>query len=147
MKKLTLNVNKEAGKQLEFLNDHSDSLDFLNNKQHHIGAKNSNLILSSSVGSRIYASGSLWAHRSLNAQLVLNFWTEQQYHMAAASSHLILSSSVGSIVAVSGAFKTVGMTNANKDTLTPQAGTVIWNTTSGSMQVYNGTAWKIVTVT
>jgi len=59
MKKLTLNTNKGPGKQLEFFNDHSDSLDFLNDKQYHLNAKSGHLILSSSNGSEIYVSGTL----------------------------------------------------------------------------------------
>ncbi|KKQ98809.1 MAG: hypothetical protein UT24_C0036G0007 [Candidatus Woesebacteria bacterium GW2011_GWB1_39_12] len=60
---------------------------------------NSNLILSSAVGSIIAASGSIDFTN-----------TDKNYHIRAVNSHLILSSSVGSVIAVSGAFHFKGIT-------------------------------------
>ena len=57
MKKLTLNNNQNS--QLEFINDHSDSMDFLNDKQYHLSAKSGHLILSSTAGSIVSLSSSL----------------------------------------------------------------------------------------
>jgi hypothetical protein len=92
MKQLTLNVNKQPGKQLELTNDHSDSLDFLNDKQHHLNAKSGHLILSSSAGSIIVLSSTLDITNVGN----------KNYHVRNSSGHLILSSSVGSRIVASG---------------------------------------------
>ena len=128
MKKLTLNTNKGPG-GLEFFNDHSDSLDFLNDKQYHLNAKSGHLILSSSNGSEIYVSGTLdllsyskFDVRYLNtaslpdqryvltssdveqriqSNLVTSGTFKIQSIISNYSQYLILSSTVGSIVALS----------------------------------------------
>jgi len=128
MKKLTLNTNKGPG-GLEFFNDHSDSLDFLNDKQYHLNAKSGHLILSSSNGSEVYVSGTLdllsyskFDVRYLNtaslpdqryvltssdveqriqSNLVTSGTFKVQSVISNYSQYLILSSAVGSIVAFS----------------------------------------------
>ena len=57
---------------------------------------------------------------------------------AAASARLDLGGTTGALLIPR-------LTNAQKDALTPTAGMIIYNTTSGSFQAYN-TSWKTITI-
>ncbi len=137
----TVNYTAELGKQIEFRGISSlflsgvqgmtitGSIDFYNDSQYHINARNSSLILSSTFDA-IYVSGNFQASGShtLTGSLVLfdniTFWQNKQYHINASASHLILSSSTGT-VHVSGNFKTSGSIQwANSSLGTGQGGSI-----------------------
>lgn len=111
------------------------------NKNYHLLAPNSNLILSSAVGSVIAVSGSLDLPQ-----------TDKAYHIRAVNSHLILSSSAGSVVFISGTVKSTsgysGSLSGSVDVSSGRLSNVTVSGTftgsiSGSVDLYGGRAHTV----
>ena len=134
------------------------NLDLSNaNSIYHLRAVNSHLILSSSAGSIISLSGSLFASGSANAvtgtlrvdpNLDLSN-ANAVYHVRAVNSHLILSSSAGSVVKMSAALAPLRLTTATliagSDVLT---GAIVWDNTTKTLRTYSAEGWvRILTGT
>jgi hypothetical protein len=87
---------------------------------------NSNLILSSAVGSVIAASGSIDFTN-----------TDKAYHLRAVNSNLILSSSAGSVIALSGVLDFQNTENKNY-TIVNRSGFLILSSSAGSLISISG---------
>ena len=105
-------------------------------KNYHIKSADSHLILSSSAGSIVALSSSLYASGSshvmtgtlrVDPNLDLSN-AGAVYHVRAVNSHLILSSSVGSTIAMSGGLRL--QNEASGSIAAPAVGTMLWHTTT-----------------
>ncbi|MDP3763675.1 MAG: hypothetical protein Q8Q92_03440 [bacterium] len=134
-----------------------DGIDERSVGSYHLRSVNSFLILSSSAGSYVYISGSLFASGSKHtitgsvsisdnlSASAINFPVDAVStlsHIRASNSHLILSSSAGSIIAHSGALGSQRLTTATLpvavDILT---GSIVWDDTRKTLKIYGPEGW------